>query len=113
MCGKSLSLLKLWFFQNLSYFLKRRTILKIREEVFDLSVKYEELSAELRQATMIQSHQLRSFKLYPYCCEKDCTRKTILKLDKMALSNIWDEAEGTIKSSIDFSELTELLLVVL
>lgn len=72
------------------------------EMIFDLSVKYEELSAELSASHYDTIPSATILQVVSILLEKDCTRKTILKLDKMEFINIWGEACNCIKSSIDF-----------
>jgi hypothetical protein len=71
-------------------------------KVFDLSEKYEELTAELSASHFDTIPSATILQVVAILLDKDCTRKAILKLDKMRFINIWDEATECIKSSIDF-----------
>lgn len=99
--GKSLSLFEIMVAKTYHIFEKKND-LENKEEIFDLSVKYEELSAELSASHYDTIPSATILQVISILLEKDCTRKTILKLDKMAFINIWDEAVNCIKSSIDF-----------
>jgi len=69
---------------------------------FDLAEKYEELSAELSASHYDTVPSATILQVVAILLEKECTRKSILKLDKMKFINIWQEATDCIKSSIDF-----------
>ena len=99
--GKSLSLFEIMVAKTYHIFENKNQNQK-EEEIFDLSVKYEELSAELNASHYDTIPSATILQVISILLEKDCTRKTILKLDKMAFINIWDEAVNCIKSSIDF-----------
>lgn len=99
--GKSLSLFEIMVAKTYHIF-EKKSDLENEEEIFDLSVKYEELSAELSASHYDTIPSATILQVISILLEKDCTRKTILKLDKMAFINIWDEAVSCIKSSIDF-----------
>jgi len=97
--GKSLSLFEIMVAKTYHIFEKKN---EKEEDIFDLSIKYEELSAELSASHYDTIPSATILQVISILLEKDCTRKTILKLDKMAFINIWDEAVNCIKSSIDF-----------
>lgn len=99
--GKSLSLFEIMVAKTYHIFEKKND-LENKEEIFDLSVKYEELSAELSASHYDTIPSATILQVISILLEKDCTRKTILKLEKMAFINIWDDAVNCIKSSIDF-----------
>lgn len=99
--GKSLSVFEIMVAKTYHIFEKVNETDK-EEKIFDLSVKYEELSAELSASHYDTIPSSTILQVVSILLEKDCTRKTILKLDKMAFINIWDEAVSCIKSSIDF-----------
>lgn len=71
-------------------------------KVFDLSEKYDELIAELTISHYETIPSSTILQVISILLEKDCTRRTILKLDKMRFIKIWDEATECIKSAIDF-----------
>ena len=99
--GKSLSLFEIMVAKTYHIFEQKPGVSE-EEQIFDLSVKYEELSAELSASHYDTIPSATILQVVSILLEKDCTRKTILKLDKMAFINIWDEAVSCIKSSIDF-----------
>jgi len=99
--GKSLSLFEIMVAKTYHIFESKKGN-STEEEIFDLSVKYEELSSELSASHYDTIPSATILQVISILLEKDCTRKTILKLDKMAFINIWDEAVNCIKSSIDF-----------
>lgn len=99
--GKSLSLFEIMVAKTYHIFEPKKEDSK-DEEIFDLSVKYEELSAELSASHYDTIPSATILQVVSILLEKDCTRKTILKLDKIDFINIWDEAVSCIKSSIDF-----------
>lgn len=99
--GKSLSLFEIMVAKTYHVF-ESKTENSDADQIFDLSVKYEELSTELSASHYDTIPSATILQVVSILLEKDCTRKTILKLDKMAFINIWDEAVNCIKSSIDF-----------
>ncbi|CAM3789899.1 DUF262 domain-containing protein [Flavobacterium gelidilacus] len=99
--GKSLSLFEIMVAKTYHIFDSKANSSE-EEQIFDLSVKYEELSAELSASHYDTIPSATILQVVSILLEKDCTRKTILKLDKMAFINIWDETVSCIKSSIDF-----------
>lgn len=69
---------------------------------FDLAEKYEKLTSELggsQYDTIPSSTVLQTVSIL---LEKDCTRKQILKLDKLRFIEMWDEAADCIKLTVDF-----------
>lgn len=99
--GKALSLFEIMVAKTYHIFPKTDNSAD-DEMTFDLSVKYEELSAELSASHYDTIPSATILQVVSILLEKDCTRKTILKLDKMEFINIWGEACNCIKSSIDF-----------
>ena len=99
--GKSLSLFEIMVAKTYHIF-EAQTGVSEEEQIFDLAAKYEELSTELSSSHYDTIPSATILQVVSILLEKDCTRKTILKLDKMAFINIWDEAISCIKSSIDF-----------
>lgn len=99
--GKSLSLFEIMVAKTYHVF-ESKTGDSEEDKIFDLAVKYEELSTELSASHYDTIPSATILQVVSILLEKDCTRKTILKLDKMAFINIWDEAVNCIKSSIDF-----------
>jgi hypothetical protein len=99
--GKSLSLFEIMVAKTYHIF-ENKSELESQEKIFDLSVKYEELSTELSASHYDTIPSATILQVISILLVKDCTRKTILKLDKIAFINIWDEAVSCIKSSIDF-----------
>jgi hypothetical protein len=73
-----------------------------KEQIFDLSEKYDELNDELSSSHYDTIPSSTILQVVAILLKKDCTRKSILKLDKMEFINIWKEATECIKSSIDF-----------
>lgn len=98
--GKALTLGEIMVAKT--YHIFAQTDSETEEEVFDLSVKYEELSVELSASHYDTIPSATIIQVISILLEKDCTRKTILKLDKMEFIKIWLEACNCIKSSIDF-----------
>ena len=73
-----------------------------QQKVFDLAEKYEVLTNELKACHYETVPSATILQVVAILLEKDCTRKSILKLDKMRFIEIWEEATECIKSSIDF-----------
>jgi len=69
---------------------------------FDLSEKYDELIEELSTSQYETIPSATVLQVVAILLEKDCTRKQILKLEKLKFIDIWDEAIDCIKRSIDF-----------
>lgn len=76
------------------------------EKDFDLSEKFDRLLAELddvEYGTISASTVLQTIAVM---LVKDCTKKRILKLDKAAFIQIWDDAESAIKAAVDYFRTT-------
>ncbi|WP_158730238.1 MULTISPECIES: DUF262 domain-containing protein [unclassified Flavobacterium] len=99
--GKALTLFEIMVAKTYHIF-QQKNKSNDEEAIFDLSVKYEELSAELSASHYDTIPSATILQVVSILLEKDCTRKTILKLDKMEFIQIWDDACNCIKSSIDF-----------
>jgi hypothetical protein len=69
---------------------------------FDLAEKYEELTNELSSSHFETVPSATILQVVAILLEKECTRKSILRLDKMRFIKIWGEATDCIKRSIDF-----------
>ena len=69
---------------------------------FDLSEKYDELKQELKDVHYDTIPTATVLQVIAILMEKDCTRKQILKLDKMQFIEMWDEASDCIKRTVDF-----------
>ena len=72
------------------------------EKSFDLSEKYDQLMEELSEVeygTVSDSTVLMTIAVI---LAKDCTKKRILKLDKAAFIDVWDEAEKAMKAAVDY-----------
>lgn len=72
------------------------------ESTFDLAEKYEELSTELALSHYDNIPTATVLQVVSILLVKDCTRKQILKLDKMRFIEMWDEAADCIRRTIDF-----------
>jgi hypothetical protein len=72
------------------------------QKTFDLSEQYEELMTELSASHFDTIPSATILQVVAILIQKECTRKSILKLDKMRFIEIWDEATDCIKSSVDF-----------
>lgn len=71
-------------------------------KVFDLAVKYEELIKQLKVSHYETIPAATILQVVAMLLTKNCTKKSILQLDKMKFISIWDEAVECIKSSVDF-----------
>lgn len=71
-------------------------------KVFDLAVKYEELIKQLKVSHYETIPSATILQVVAMLLTKNCTKKSILQLDKMKFISIWDEAVECIKSSVDF-----------
>lgn len=69
---------------------------------FDLSVKYDALMEELKGCHYETISSATVLQVVAILLEKDCTRNQILKLEKIKIIDIWDEAMDCIKQSVDF-----------
>lgn len=100
--GKALTLFEIMVAKTYHIFLAEPKDKNSEPKVFDLSEKYEELTTELSASHFDTIPSATILQVVAILLDKDCTRKSILKLDKMRFINIWDEATECIKSSIDF-----------
>ncbi len=69
---------------------------------FDLSVKYDELIEELKSSHYETLPSATVLQVVSMIIKKDCTRKSILKMDKNEFINTWDDSVDCIRQSIDF-----------
>lgn len=100
--GKALTLFEIMVAKTYHIFPANEKIAGSKDITFDLSEKYEELSTELSASHYDTIPSSTILQVVSILLEKDCTRKTILKLDKHKFIEIWDDAVECIKSSIDF-----------
>jgi hypothetical protein len=100
--GKALTLFEIMVAKTYHIFPADPTNNNAEPKTFDLADKYEELTAELSASHYDTIPSATILQVVAILLDKDCTRKSILKLDKMRFINIWDEATECIKSSIDF-----------
>lgn len=69
---------------------------------FDLAEKYEELIEELDQCDYGTISDATVLQTIAVILKGDCTKKTILGLDKAKFISIWDEATDAIKYAVDY-----------
>ncbi len=69
---------------------------------FDLFDKYQELIDELREVKYETISPSNVLQLISLLIKRECTRKTILKLEKQDFINKWYEAVNCIKKAVDF-----------
>lgn len=100
--GKALTLFEIMVAKTYHIFPADKNVENSQDITFDLAERYEELSAELSASHYDTIPSSTILQVVSILLEKDCTRKTILKLDKMKFIAIWDDAVECIKSSIDF-----------
>jgi len=100
--GKSLTLFEIMVAKTYHVFPTDTNDQDLNAKVFDLSEKYEELLNELSQSHYDNVPSATILQVISILLQKDCTRKHILKLDKMKFIEMWDEAADCIKRSIDF-----------
>jgi len=100
--GKALTLFEIMVAKTYHIFPADKTKKNSEDTTFDLAEKYEELTAELIASHYDTIPSSTVLQIVAILLDKDCTRKSILKLDKMRFINIWNEATECIKSSIDF-----------
>ncbi len=100
--GKALTLFEIMVAKTYHIFPANKDDKNSKDITFDLSEKYEKLSAELSASHYDTIPSSTILQVVSILLEKDCTRKTILKLDKMQFIALWDDAVECIKSSIDF-----------
>ena len=76
------------------------------EKNFDLSEKYAELKEELTKeefGTISSSTVLQTIAVI---LAKDCTRKSILRLNKSAFISVWDKAKNAFIKAVDYFRTT-------
>ncbi len=78
---------------------------------FDLYEKYAELMEDLEDANYGTISDSTVLQTIAVILAKDCTKKRILKLDKTAFIEVWDDAEKAIKSAIDYFRTVYLIPV--
>ena len=100
--GKSLSLFEIMVAKTYHVFPDKINPENNHNEIFDLAVKYDELKEQLKVSHYDTLPSATVLQVIAILLKKDCTRKTILQLEKMEFINIWEEAANCIKSSIDF-----------
>lgn len=69
---------------------------------FDLADKYSILINELRDVKYDEVSSATLLQIVAIIAERDCTRKTILKLDKHEFIKTWDVAVSCLKDTIDY-----------
>lgn len=97
--GKALTLFEIMVAKTFHIFPETK---KEESYTFDLSEKYEELTTELASSHYDTIPSATVMQVVAILMVKDCTRKEILKLDKMKFIKMWDEAADCIKNTIDF-----------
>lgn len=100
--GKALTLFEIMVAKTYHIFQVDPKEKNTEPKIFDLAEKYEELTSELSASHYDTIPSATILQVIAILLDKDCTRKSILKLDKMRFIDIWDEATECIKSSIDF-----------
>ena len=73
---------------------------------FDLSEKYAKLMEDLSEVDYGTVSDTTVLQAIAVILAKDCTRKRILKLDKGAFIDVWDDVEKAIKSAVDYMRTT-------
>ncbi|MEZ5047410.1 MAG: DUF262 domain-containing protein [Chitinophagaceae bacterium] len=100
--GKSLTLFEIMVAKTYHIYENEFDEATQQNKVFDLAVKYEELIKQLKVSHYETIPSATILQVVAMLLTKNCTKKSILQLDKMKFINIWDEAVECIKSSIDF-----------
>jgi len=100
--GKPLTLFEIMVAKTYHVFPKNPKNIASNTVTFDLAEKYEELTTDLKECQYNTISSSTILQVVAILLEKECTRKSILNLDKMKFIGIWDEAIECIKSSIDF-----------
>ena len=100
--GKALTLFEIMVAKTYHIFQADPIDKNVAPKIFDLAEKYEELTSELSASYYDTIPTATILQVVAILLEKDCTRKAILKLDKMKFIAIWDDASDCIKRSIDF-----------
>jgi hypothetical protein len=72
------------------------------ERNFDLAEKYNELIENLAQVSYETISEATVLQTVSILLEKECTRKTILKLDKKRFIDIWGDAVSAIESAVEY-----------
>ena len=100
--GKSLTLFEIMVAKTYHIYENEFDEATQQNKVFDLAVKYEELIKQLKVSHYETIPSATILQVVAMLLTKNCTKKSILQLDKMKFIGIWDEAVECIKSSIDF-----------
>lgn len=100
--GKSLTLFEIMVAKTYHVFENEIDETTQQNKVFDLAIKYEELIKQLKISHYETIPSATILQVVAMILTKNCTKKSILQLDKMKFIGIWDEAVECIKSSIDF-----------
>lgn len=69
---------------------------------FDLYEKFQELKEELQPSKYETISSATVLQLVSILIKRECTRRTILKLDRDEFISTWEEATDCLKSAIDF-----------
>ncbi len=69
---------------------------------FDLAEKYNELIENLREINYETVSSATVLQTVSMLLEKECKRKTILKLDKKKFIDIWEDAVSAIESAVEY-----------
>ena len=72
------------------------------DQEFDLYDKFQEFVDEMREVKYETISSANILQLISLLLEKECKRKTILKLDKQEFINKWDDAVNCIRCAVDF-----------
>lgn len=75
------------------------------EKGFDLAEKYQELIEELRPLDYETISDATVLQTISVILTKDCTRKTILKLEKQSFIEVWNDAVKAIESAVEYFRL--------
>ncbi len=89
--GKALSLFEIMVAKTYDY-----------DRNFDLSEKYEELIDRLRNVNYETVSDATILQSVAMIMAKECKRKVILKLDKQAFIDIWDDVIDAIEKTVDY-----------
>ncbi len=81
------------------------------ERGFDLSEKYADLMDDLSDVNYGTVSDSTILQTIAVILAKDCTKKRILKLDKTAFIDVWDDAEKAIKTTVDYFRSAYLIPV--
>ncbi len=69
---------------------------------FDLSEKYDTLVETLANVDYDTISSSTVLQAVAVCLVKDCTRKSILRLDKQEFIDVWDKVESAFESAVDY-----------